>query len=303
MELIFQKVTMEERELFDRILKNNGYRGCEWSLANLILWAEYYHKEYAIVNHTLVIRHGREDGRIRLTFPAGAESEQEERQVLEAEMEYFRAIGQEPWLEQIDTVMWEKLERWYPGRFRIEWCRDTADYIYEREKLTGLSGKKLHGKRNHIRRFQEQNPDWCYETLSEDNLQECQQMAKEWCRRNCCQADDEKTEEFHLVIQALKHYKELNMKGGLLRNQNGVIAFTLGCPISADTFDVCFEKAFSEIQGAYPMINQQFVLHELQGYRYINREEDLGIPGLRKAKLSYYPDILLEKGIVRLRNA
>lgn len=302
MELVFQEVTMEHIDEFNKVLKHNRYRGCEWSLANLILWAEYYQKEYAIVNDVLVVRHARADGRVRLTFPVGAKTEEEERRMLEEELEYFRAIGQEVWLEQIDTEMWERIQCWYPEQFQIEWRRDAADYIYDREKLVQLAGKKLHGKRNHIKRFQEQNPGWRYESLNEENMQECMQMAKEWCRRNCCQADEEKTEEFHLVIQALRHYRELNMKGGLLRNEGGVVAFTLGCPISEDTFDVCFEKAFAEVQGAYPMINQQFVLHELGDYPYINREEDLGIPGLRRAKLSYYPDILLEKGIVRPRS-
>lgn len=301
MELVFHKTTIDDVEELGRLLEQNRYRGCEWSIPNLVLWAEYYHMEYATVKHALIVKHSKEDGKIRLTFPVGLVTEEEEREVLELEIRYFRQIGQEPRLEQIDLAMWEKLERWYPGRFRIEWMRDNADYIYEREKLVSLAGKKLHGKRNHIKRFQDQNPGWRYESLRDDNIEACIEMAQEWCRRNCCTEDDEKEEEFHLVIKALKNYKALHMKGGLLRNETGVVAFTLGSPIGPDTFDVCFEKAFSEIQGAYPMINQQFVAHELQEYRYVNREEDLGVPGLRKAKLSYDPDILLEKGSVSLR--
>lgn len=301
MELVFHKTTIDDVEELSNVLKQNQYQGCEWSIPNLVLWAEYYHMEYATVNHALIIKHSKEDGKIRLTFPVGLATEEAEREILELEIRYFRLIGQEPRLEQIDPAMWEKLERWYPGRFRIEWMRDNADYIYERERLVSLAGKKLHGKRNHIKRFQDQNPGWSYESLRDDNIEACIDMAREWCRRNCCIEDDEKEEEFHLVIKALKNYKALHMKGGLLRNETGVVAFTLGSPINPDTFDVCFEKAFSEIQGAYPMINRQFAEHELQEYRYVNREEDLGVPGLRKAKLSYYPDILLEKGIVSLR--
>lgn len=301
MELVFHKTTIDDVEELSNVLKQNQYQGCEWSIPNLVLWAEYYHMEYATVDHALIIKHSKEDGKIRLTFPVGLATEEAEREILELEIRYFRLIGQEPRLEQIDPAMWEKLERWYPGRFQIEWMRDNADYIYERERLVSLAGKKLHGKRNHIKRFQDQNPGWSYESLRDDNIEACIDMAREWCRRNCYIEDDEKEEEFHLVIKALKNYKALHMKGGLLRNETGVVAFTLGSPINPDTFDVCFEKAFSEIQGAYPMINRQFAEHELQEYRYVNREEDLGVPGLRKAKLSYYPDILLEKGIVSLR--
>ena len=218
MELVFHKTTIDDVEELSNVLKQNQYQGCEWSIPNLVLWAEYYHMEYAMVDHALIIKHSKEDGKIRLTFPVGLATEEAEREILELEIRYFRLIGQEPWLEQIDPAMWEKLERWYPGRFRIEWMRDNADYIYERERLVSLAGKKLHGKRNHIKRFQDQNPGWSYESLRDDNIEACIDMAREWCRRNCCIEDDEKEEEFHLVIKALKNYKALHMKGGLLRN-------------------------------------------------------------------------------------
>ncbi|MDE7366504.1 MAG: phosphatidylglycerol lysyltransferase domain-containing protein, partial [Lachnospiraceae bacterium] len=240
-----------------------------------------------------------EQGEVRLSYPIGAETEGEERQIFEQELEYFKEIGQKPLFGLIDPVMWERINRWYPERFHLEYERDWADYIYSREKLTTLAGKKLHGKRNHIKRFIDAHPEWSYERITEENVEECAAMAKNWCRANCIQEDEEKEEEFHLVIRALRNFKALHMTGGLLRTGEGVVAFTLGSPVSADTFDVSFEKAYGEIQGAYPMINQQFVMHELQNYTYINREEDVGVEGLRKAKLSYYPEILLEKGILR----
>ncbi len=102
-------------------------------------------------------------------------------------------------------------------------------------------------------------------------------------------------EEYDVVKEALMCFEELGLTGGLLRKDGEVIAFTLGEPLSDDTFVVHFEKAFPEIQGAYTMINQQFVLAECQNYKYINREEDTGDEGLRKAKLSYHPVILLSK--------
>lgn len=89
------------------------------------------------------------------------------------------------------------------------------------------------------------------------------------------------------------------MIGGALRVRGEIIAITLGEPLTADTFVVHFEKAYAEIQGAYPMINREFVKHELSGYTYVNREEDLGVEGLRKAKLSYHPEIILNKGNLR----
>jgi hypothetical protein len=104
-----------------------------------------------------------------------------------------------------------------------------------------------------------------------------------------------------VTLNALAHLEELELKGGLIRLDGEVIAFTLGEPICEDTFVVHIEKAFADIQGAYPMINQQFVEHECSDYQYINREEDTGAEGLRKAKLSYRPVFLVEKGKVKER--
>ena len=94
MELVFHKTTIDDVEELSNVLKQNRYRGCEWSIPNLVLWAEYYHMEYAICNQALVIKHSKEDGKIRLTFPVGLQTEEAERTMLELELDYFRQIGQ-----------------------------------------------------------------------------------------------------------------------------------------------------------------------------------------------------------------
>lgn len=120
-----------------------------------------------------------------------------------------------------------------------------------------------------------------------------------------CEIDVEKRDEMCVTLNALRLMEELRLKGGLLRTdpQGEVIAFTIGESLNADTFVVHIEKAYAEIQGAYPMINQQFVIHEAQDYQYVNREEDTGSEGLRRAKLSYRPAFLVEKGRVTLRQS
>ena len=178
-----------------------------------------------------------------------------------------------------------------------------GDYVYESEKLATLSGKKLHGKRNHINKFKQVNEDWSYEKITKENIEECFQMALQWRIENGCEADEEKNAEMCVTLNSLRLYEELELTGGLLRVNGKVVAFTLGEEVSDDTFVVHIEKAFAEIQGAYPMINQQFVEHECMKYKYINREEDTGAEGLRKAKLSYRPVFLVEKGTVTKREA
>ena len=170
------------------------------------------------------------------------------------------------------------------------------DYIYETENLTNLSGKKFHGKRNHIARFMDDD-DWEYETLSSENVQECIDMNNNWIQKKYDEDawSQEVQDEYDVVKNALIDYKRLGLVGGVLRKYGEVVAFELGEPLCDDTFVVHFEKAYADVQGAYPMINKQFVQHECQDYKYVNREEDDGEEGLRKAKLSYHPDILLEK--------
>jgi len=126
-------------------------------------------------------------------------------------------------------------------------------------------------------------------------------MALKWRQMHQLEDDEEMINEIAVTQNSLRLMKELELTGGLLRVDGEIVAFTIGEPINDDTFVVHIEKAFSEIQGAYPMINQQFVTHECQDYKYINREEDTGAPGLRKAKESYRPVFMVEKGTVTLK--
>ena len=124
-------------------------------------------------------------------------------------------------------------------------------------------------------------------------------MALKWRTDNGCNDDLEKNAEMCVTLNALRLFKELELVGGVLKVDGNIVAFTIGEPMSEDTFVVHIEKAFADVQGAYPMINQQFVEHECAAYKYINREDDAGSEGLRKAKLSYKPAFLVEKGIVK----
>lgn len=131
--------------------------------------------------------------------------------------------------------------------------------------------------------------------MTEEHIPECRRMAKEWVSLRAEKWNDEMEQEISVLEEAFSNFTELGLCGGVLYKGGELVAFTIGEPLNKDTFVVHFEKAFPDLQGAYPMINQQFVLHEAQGFAYVNREEDTGDPGLRKAKMSYYPDILLRK--------
>ena len=196
----------------------------------------------------------------------------------------------------------EELDRLFPGKFIYEADRDGYDYLYEIDRLADLPGKKLHNKRNHISRFLDNNPSWVYEEITPESLPECLEMDKEWYRRSMIRegAAEERDlgDEGRALRLAMAHYHELGLEGGLIRVYGEVVAFTMGDVLSSDTFDVHFEKAYGELQGAYALINREFarwVRARHPGIKYLNREDDMGVEGLRKAKESYYPDLMVEK--------
>ena len=192
----------------------------------------------------------------------------------------------------------ELLEQEFPGMFEFKEKRSEWDYLYSANLLATLPGKKFHGKRNHIARFQD-GDNWSYEAITQENIPACLEMYQDWLQENEERLDDSIVMEKKIVQETFQYFEELSLEGGLLRKDGRVIAFTVGEPLTSDTYIVHLEITFSSIHGAYPMINQQFVIHNMQGYQYVNREDDLGIEGLRKAKLSYQPEILLEKYVAK----
>ncbi len=253
--------------------------------------------KFAEVEHTLVFRTEDEDG-FSFAYPAG--EPENVKKALDVLMVYSKERGVPFLMYTVTPDNFEYLEKWYPGRFEIEYVEGDADYVYESEKLATLSGKKLHSKRNHVNKFKIVYADrWSYEPISEDNLEECVQTGLKWRNENGCEEDEEKNAELCVTLNSLRLFKELDLVGGALRVDGKIIAFTIGEPLSEDTFVVHIEKALGEIEGAYTMINQQFVQHACMDYKYVNREEDTGSEGLRKAKRSYRPAFMVEKGWVR----
>lgn len=297
MEDKFVRPELEHKELIDKYLKMQKKRSCDHTFSNTLLWGRYYGVTFKIVNDMLIFKTKKKH--TFFSFPVG--KEEGLKSAIDYIMEECSKEGEPFNLHLVTPEQFEMLEQIYPGKFQIEYNRDASDYVYETEKLINLSGKKYHGKKNHINRFLATNPTWSYEVLNDENMEECFQMALQWRNENEVEGDEEKTAEMNVTLNALRLYKELELKGGLLKIDGKVIAFTLGEPVCDDTFVVHIEKAFGNIQGTYPMINQQFLIHEASTFPYVNREEDMGSEGLRKAKLSYRPIFMVEKGVVTLK--
>ena len=212
----------------------------------------------------------------------------------------MKQIGAEPTLRSVWTPFKEKIERCCP-ELCIQPLEITWDYVYDRESLATLKGKKLHGKRNHINKFMSKYPDYTYAVLEDSMIEDCIALYNDWSDQKEAASSalfDERTS----VMLALRHRKALGLTGGCIFVKNELVAFTVGERLSKEMQLIHIEKAKAAIDGAYPMINQQYVLHECQDVKYINREEDMGLEGMRKAKRSYQPIKMIEKYFISLRD-
>ncbi|CDZ24146.1 hypothetical protein CCDG5_1029 [[Clostridium] cellulosi] len=295
--LKFRELQIEDKQLADKILYPLNYRLCEFCFGDLFLWRKIYNTEIAFENDFMFIRYLSDDKRYYL-FPAGSGD------IKSALRKIYRQAleeGDEFRLACITPEMKEEIEEYFPGVFEYTPVRSSFDYIYNASDLITLAGRKFHSKRNHISRF-EKLGNWKYEDITKDNISLCEEMSDEWCKINGCKNNVGLFNESCAVKQAFKHFFDLGLSGGVLYLEGRVVAFSMGQKLCNDTYIVHIEKAFSDVEGAYTMINREFAAHNCQDFVYINREDDAGDDGLRKAKLSYHPAILLEKNYAVLKD-
>jgi len=186
------------------------------------------------------------------------------------------------------------MEEHYPDKFSFSFLRDYSDYLYNTQDLIFLQGKKYQSKRNHINKFKKMY-NYQYINMNQDDIPECIDMHRQWAALHCEKGNTQLNGDSCATLKALQLFNKLDFKGGVLRVDGKIAAFTLGQAINNSTFDICVEKALPDYEGAYSMINQQFLKHQASAYTYVNREDDVGEEGLRKAKLSYHPAQLINK--------
>lgn len=290
----FNKIMLEDKEWVRDLLKESDYSGCHQNFGNLFAWSSVYNTHVARVNDLLVVKESIK-GKDLFFYPAGRG---DKRPALEKIMEYAEARGQKCKITGLSPENMKELDALFPDVFTYKEVRDAFDYVYLLEKMADLKGKKLHGKRNHINAFMRNNPNWSFETITGDNLEECSLMNKKWCLEIGCKEDIDLYNENCATKVFLKNFSNLGLDGGLIRVEGEVIAYTLGEVLNSDTYVIHIEKALKSIQGAYTMINREFAQWVQSKYphlTFINREEDMGLDGLRKAKKSYYPVKMEEK--------
>lgn len=287
-QLEFREPTAADAVWAAPLMLESKYRSCEFCFTNMLMWRHAYRTQIAEADGQLFVRFTKDHPVYMMPIGGSLPAGIARLTAFAHEQGYhLRLFGG----EQEDIAL---LERLYPGRFFFERFDEDADYLYETEALATLSGKKYHQKRNHIATFSREHA-WSYETMTADNRAECLEMAEAWYAERG-DDDAELVAEQAAVRELLTLPEPIGLTGGALRTEGRIVAFTFGAPVRSDTFDIHVEKALTAYGGAYAVINREFAARELLGkYAYINRENDVGMEGLRRAKQSYHPALLLDK--------
>ena len=286
----FRAPQITDREWALKLLAESDFRGCMYTFGNNYVWRNVYNAEICRFEDFYLLKStDHTDGTPRFLYPAGSG---DIRRLIPELMGYCRDRNI-PLLMTANAECTAVLKSLYPY-VRAVPDRDGFDYVYNSSDLAELKGKRYHAKRNHLNRFYEN--DWSYEPITVLNIPECREVLDKWLHGS--ETDEEKTMEAKVVSDSFDNFFDLGYTGGLLRVKGEPQAFTFGEPSAADTFVVHAEKALLNYQGAYAAVNCEFAKTLADRFTYINREDDTGSEGLRKAKLSYHPAFLEEKYLI-----
>lgn len=284
--LKFKKTEIGDIEVFKKYIGFSGELSCESAFVNLLIWQSAYNNMWAEEDGQLIIKSGKgEDSSYRLPFG------NDFLKGINLIREYSGEGYPDFWVQEGKRL--DNFKANFGDKYVFEENRDAFDYIYLREDLANLSGKKYHGKRNHISAFSKKH-DWSFKPITAENTEDVKLCAEKWYKENADREDKYLRCEKQGVITILDNMELLGVRGGAVYVDGRVVAFTLGSRISDEIFDIHIEKALSDYAEGYTVINREFA-RTLTEYKYINREDDMGLEGLRKAKLSYKPAILLKK--------
>ena len=286
----FKEIELSDKSWVDPLFRLSNFRGAEYCFTNLFVWRHVYHTRIARWNNFLLIRSGPSESPSDI-FPAG---EGDIKGVMELLFASAREEKRDFTMTGVAQEQAAQLEQLFPNLFEVSPNRNSWDYIYRSSDLSTLQGKHYQPKRNHIARFTEL-PDWSYERITQQNIQDCIEMNTIWCEQMGCTHNKSLYMETCAVKIGLQNFEALRLEGALLRVSGNVVAYTLGEPINLDTYIVHVEKAFPDVRGAYPLINREFIRDRGAAFLYVNREDDAGDEGLRKAKNSYHPAFMQEK--------
>lgn len=296
--LSFHRITIDDCRAIQAVTLAAGRRNCNFTISNLVCWQFLLQTEVCLLPGVALFSYRFDDSPSYFI----SATQLPDATIIEALRSHAANEGAPLRLVAVEDHWAGELVERYPDA-TVEPMRDSYDYIYRREHLEALQGKELKAKRNHVNRFLADHPDYHYAELTPDLFGQCLELEHHW--RTSTHHDNpwyaNTLDSEHLMLhQLFDNWDQLPMQGGTIFVDGRLVAFSCGCPVTGDTFDVCIEKADRNVDGAFNIINQQFVRHLPPQYLFINREEDMGLEGLRKAKLSYHPYMLLSYNAITI---
>lgn len=290
--LDFHPLTLADRDAYQAVSLRSGRRNCNFTFANLIGWQFWFHTEVCICHDAAMLRFTLDGERAYMLCMAGTPSCELLRALYDDSGNRLMLLG----LEDEAALQLQQNACREGVNISVEARRNQYDYIYLKADLAAMSGGKLKAKRNHINKFRSEHPDFEYHELTPDMFDDCRRLSLLW-REERGEVNPEYGDtilaEQRVMETVFAHWDELGMLGGSIWIGGQLVAFTYGAAVTDDTLDVCVEKADRNIDGLFSVVCQQFCAHLPEQYIFVNREEDMGLPGLRKSKLSYHPETLL----------
>jgi hypothetical protein len=290
----FKDLTLEDKPPCDQLFTQLPPVISEFTFTNLFIWRHAYQIKISRLQNFLCLLS--EQGESSFFFPHIREGD-----VIECYQSLLQYLGRKVTLPKIVRAPEAVVAQidWKTSGMKAELDRNQCDYVYLTQDLIELKGRKYHRKRNHIKQFQEKY-SYQYVPLTPEWIPQCLQLEAEWCDLRHCETSPGLLNESFAIKEAFTHFGELGVKGGAILINGKVEAFTMGDPLNPETVVIQIEKANPAYEGLYPTINQAFLEHQWSGYTYVNREQDLGEEGLRKAKESYFPHHLVNKYTITL---
>jgi len=288
----FLPLEIEKKTEYDQYLMACDNRGCEYSFANLYLWG----RQKAAFFEDQLVFFSQFNRKSVYLFPVGPG---DRKLALDAIIHDAGQRGIPCRLTGLSAEDCATVERLYPGQFRFHHDRDSYDYVYDIHGLAELRGKKYQKKRNHLNRFLALYPDCRGVPVTEENEEDIRHMVDKWY---AIREQEDPSADFHMekaaIHKALNKRQALGMECFALYVNGLCVAMSMASALTETVFDVHFEKALEKYDGAYAAINfffSQYLREKYRAVKYLNREDDMGLPGLRNAKMSYRPDYMIEK--------
>ena len=285
----FKPLEIQDKVVFNRFLRQDPPQISELTFTNLFMWRHRHQPSWLQWGNCLLIIFRPKEGAPFGLPPIGAG---EKKKALDFLCRSLDALTHEVRVCRVDKAF---VEKYVDTRlYGVNLDRDNSDYVYLTQDLINLSGRKYHRKKNHLNQFIK-GYRFDYRPMDKDLVSSCLEMQESWCQmRECVEQPDLLSEDF-AVHEALTRFEDLDYQGGAIVIDSKVEAYALGEPLNRETAVIHIEKANPDIPGLYAVINQRFCSNVWADMTYINREQDLGSDGLRKAKESYYPHHMVEK--------